>query len=105
MSAHGYENLYYFNSKKQGEVDFLIEYKGDVLPIEVKSGKDYKKHSALDNLLDNESYDITQAFIMCNGNIERKNKRLYLPIYMIMFLIKTSPTKTKITLNFSSLDI
>ncbi len=105
LSAHGYENLYYFNSKKQGEVDFLIEYKGDVLPIEVKSGKDYKKHSALDNLLGNESYDISQAFVLCNGNIERKNKRLYLPIYMAMFIIKTVPTKTKVTLNLSALDI
>lgn len=105
LSAHGYENLYYFNSKKQGEVDFLIEYKGDVLPIEVKSGKDYKKHSALDNLLGNESYDIPQALVLCNGNIERKNKRLYLPIYMVMFIIKTAPTKTKVTLNLSALDI
>ena len=48
-----FSELYYFNSKKQGEVDFLIEYKGNVLPLEVKSGKDYKVHSALNNLLSN----------------------------------------------------
>lgn len=35
-------DLYYYNNKKRGELDFLIEYDGEVLPIEVKSGKDYK---------------------------------------------------------------
>lgn len=105
LSAHGYENLYYFNSKKQGEVDFLIEYKGDVLPIEVKSGKDYTIHSALDNLLSNKNYNIPQAFILCNGNIERINKKLYLPIYMTMFLTKTTAIETKVTLNLSSLNL
>ena len=50
--------LYYFNSKKQGELDFLIELDGEVLPIEVKSGKDYKKHSALNNVMNDLNYDI-----------------------------------------------
>ena len=95
----------YFNSKKQGEVDFVIEYKGEVLPIKVKSGKDYKIHSALDNLLTNENYDIKEAYILCNGNIERIGKRLYLPIYMLMFIKKTESLKAKITLNLSSLEI
>lgn len=105
LSAHGYENLYYFNSKKQGEVDFLIEYKGDVLPIEVKSGKDYHVHSALENLLKNEDYDIPQAFVLCNGNVERKGKRLYLPIYLVMFIKRSVPRKTKISLNLSALEV
>ena len=105
LTAHGYENLYYFNSKKQGEVDFLIEYKGNVLPIEVKSGKDYKIHSALDNLLKNENYNISQAVILCNGNVERNGKKLYFPIYMTMFLKKTISASTKIALDLSALKI
>lgn len=105
LTAHGYENLYYFNSKKQGEVDFLIEYKGNVLPIEIKSGKDYKIHSALDNLLKNENYNISQAVILCNGNVERNGKKLYLPIYMTMFLKKTISASTKIALDLSALKI
>ena len=105
LTAHGYENLYYFNSKKQGEVDFLIEYKGNVLPIEVKSGKDYKIHSALDNLLKNENYNISQAVILCNGNVERNGKKLYLPIYMTMFLKKTTSASTKIALDLSALKV
>ena len=50
LHAHGYP-LYYYNSKKKGELDFVVEHSGRVLPIEVKSGKDYEKHSALDNVM------------------------------------------------------
>lgn len=86
LLAHGFEELYYFASKKQGEVDFLITYKGAVLPIEIKSGKDYQKHSALNNLLSNEEYEIREAFVFANGNVETKGKIVYFPIYMISFL-------------------
>ena len=58
LKAHGFD-LYYFNSKKQGEVDFLIEYNGDVLPVEIKSGKDHSKHAAINNLLRIKEYGIT----------------------------------------------
>ena len=46
LKAHGFE-LYYFNSKKQGELDFVIEYQGNVLPLEIKSGKAYTRHNAV----------------------------------------------------------
>lgn len=105
LTAHGFSELYYFNSKKQGEVDFVIEYKGNVLPIEVKSGKDYKKHSALCNLLTNEDYDIPEAIVLCNGNVEVSEKILYLPVYMVMLLTKSNPQSTKISLDLSTLDI
>lgn len=88
LTAHGFENLFYYNSKKQGEVDFMIEYHGNILPIEVKSGKDYKTHSALDNLLNNNQYDIPQAIILNNYNIEVNSHKIYLPIYMVMFIQK-----------------
>lgn len=78
--------LYYFNSKKQGELDFLIELNGEVLPIEVKSGKDYKKHSALNNVMNDLNYDIPEAYILNQNNIEIKDKLIYLPIYMLMFI-------------------
>lgn len=82
LRTHGFERLYYYNNKKQGEVDFLVEWQGDVLPIEVKSGKDFEKHSALDNLLSNRGYSIPQAFIFNNGNLKAKGNKVYLPIYM-----------------------
>lgn len=87
LRAHGFE-LYYFNSKKQGELDFVIEYKGEVLPIEVKSGKDYARHRALDQVLKNESYGIKEAMVFCNENIEVKDQVFYCPLYLVGLLKK-----------------
>ena len=87
LKAHGFE-LYYFNSKKQGELDFVIEYQGNVLPLEIKSGKAYTRHNALDNVLKDERYAIPQALVFCNENISVAEKITYLPIYMIGFLEK-----------------
>lgn len=85
LKAHGFE-LYYFNSKKQGELDFVIEYQGNVLPLEIKSGKAYTRHNALDNVLKDERYAVPQALVFCNENISTVDKIVYLPIYMIGFL-------------------
>lgn len=87
LRAHGFE-LYYFNSKKQGELDFVIEYKGEVLPIEVKSGKDYARHRALDHVLKNESYGIKEAMVFCNENIQVKDQVFYCPVYLAGLLKK-----------------
>lgn len=85
LKAHGFK-LYYFNSKKTGELDFVIEYNGKILPIEVKSGKDYNRHSALNNVLNTENYSIEEAFVLSNYNVSVKNKVIYYPIYMLMFI-------------------
>ena len=87
LKAHGYD-LYYFNSKKQGELDFIIERGGNVLPIEIKSGKDYQRHAALDNVMENQDYAIPIAFVFQNDNIRIDGRIVYLPIYMLMFLQK-----------------
>ena len=49
---------YYFNSKRMGELDFVIDGQTSVIPIEVKSGKDYERHNALRNVLECKEYDI-----------------------------------------------
>lgn len=87
LKTQGFE-LYYFNSKKQGELDFVIEYKGKVLPIEVKSGKSYTRHNALDNVMSTPRYHIEQAIVFCNENIHEKNKIVYMPVYMAGMLKK-----------------
>lgn len=79
-------SVYYFSSKKQGEIDLIIERDGCVCPIEVKSGKDYKRHSALENILSEKNYDIPEAFVFSNANVKNVGKRIYMPIYMCMFL-------------------
>ena len=91
LRAHGFD-LYYFKSKKQGELDFIVEKDGEVLPIEVKSGKDYKKHAALSNVMANDDYGIPVAFVFSNGNVEKTDRVCYLPIYMLMFLVKEKET-------------
>ncbi len=95
LKAHGFD-LYYFNSKKQGEVDFLVEKNGNVLPIEIKSGKDYMKHAALSNILADEKYGIPEAYVFHNGNVRAEGKVSYYPIYMLMFVERNKPMQDMI---------
>lgn len=86
LKAHGF-NLYYYDNKKTGEVDYLIDDRThlSVLPIEVKSGRDYQIHSALDKFLHVKEYNIQQAFVLSNAQrVEVKGGVTYLPIYYIM---------------------
>ena len=85
LKAHGFK-LYYFTGRKTGELDFVIEYNGKIMPIEVKSGKDYNRHSALNNVLNIENYSIEEAFVLSNFNVSVVNKITYYPIYMLMFI-------------------
>jgi len=99
LAAHGFD-LCYYDNKKKGEVDFLIDdvRSQSVVPIEVKSGKDYSIHKALDRFLDVEEYHISNALVLSNDRILRQDGRtLYSPIYNIMFLQKN--TETEIILN------
>lgn len=89
LRAHGFP-LFYFNSKRQGEIDFIVEKDGGVLPIEVKSGKDYKRHAAITNVLANPQYAIPRGVVLCNNNITRNGNIVYLPIYMVA-LIQPQP--------------
>lgn len=77
---------YYYNSKRLGEIDFVIAEQSQVIPVEVKSGKDYMRHRALVNVLDNEMFHINKAYVLCNDNLHVEGKVVYLPIYMTMFI-------------------
>ena len=88
LKAHGYD-LYYYDNKKNGEVDYLIDDPDNLsnIPIEVKSGKDYSVHSALDKFLLNETYNINKAIVLSNERQVYKDKGItYMPIYYVMFL-------------------
>lgn len=86
LIANGLEP-YYFKKQNIGEIDFLVEINGKVLPIEVKSGKSYKTHKAIDNLLAISGYHINEGYVLSIGNIEKEDKLTYIPIYM-SYLIK-----------------
>ena len=96
LKAHGY-HLYYYDNKKNGEVDFIIDDVDNLsnIPIEVKSGKDYKVHSALDKFISNKDYNIKQAFVLSNEQkVYTENNITYLPIYYVMFL-KNEPSNAE----------
>lgn len=85
LNAHGYPSFFY-NNHKSGELDFVIEHEGSVLPIEVKSGKDYYVHSAINKATYNEEYQIKESYVFANCNIEIMDKIIYYPIYMCAFI-------------------
>lgn len=88
LIAHGY-NLYYYDNRSKGEVDFLIDDYNSLsaVPIEVKSGKDYTVHSALNTFVKNDDYYVKKAIVLSNAREIRANgKVVYLPIYDVMFL-------------------
>ncbi|MCQ2802736.1 MAG: DUF4143 domain-containing protein [Bacilli bacterium] len=88
LHAHGFEELYYYNNKRNGELDFVVVHNSNILPIEIKSGKDYKRHSALNNVLSNSNRQLPQAFVFCNSNIKKVGQITYFPIYLVSFLTK-----------------
>lgn len=87
LHAHGF-SLHYYDNKQKGEVDFLVDDYTNltILPIEVKSGKDYTVHSALDNFLETPDYNIHHAVVLSNEReVCVRNGITYLPIYYCMF--------------------
>ncbi len=90
LAAHGYK-LYYYDNRRNGEVDYLIDDYDSLsaVPIEVKSGRDYTIHSALNKFTSNEDYHIQKAYVVSNERtITTKGKITYIPIYYIMFFRK-----------------
>lgn len=87
LAAHGHR-LFYYDNRSRGEVDYLIDdYDSlSVAPIEVKSGRDYTIHSALNAFVKNEDYHIKQGYVLSNEReVSAKGRIMYLPIYYIMF--------------------
>ena len=86
LNTAGFD-LFYYRNKKFGEVDFIIEgINGNIIPIEVKSGKNYKRHNAISNLLKIPNYKIEEGLVLCDDNIRSVDKITYVPIYIAGFL-------------------
>ena len=95
LIAHGHK-LFYYDNRSKGEVDYLIDDYDSLsaVPIEVKSGKDYTVHSALNTFVQNEDYHIKKAFVVSNErNVTQNGKITYIPIYYIMFFDADSNIK------------
>lgn len=102
LLAHGI-SPYYYNNKRRGEVDFIISLGDMVMPIEVKSGKDYQRHTALNNLLADFPDSLHDATVLCNGNTEVIGEITHMPIYMIMFISPAEPNIGVFTVDLSGL--
>ena len=87
LAAHGFLPTYY-SSREHGEVDFVLERDAKVLPVEVKSGKHYKRHRALTHLLSDPEYDFPEAIVFDDDALKVEGRIRYMPIYMAMFLQK-----------------
>lgn len=99
LHAHGYK-LHYYDNKQKGEVDFLIDdfNRLTVLPIEVKSGKDYTVHSALDKFIATPEYNIQEAIVLSNeAKVRYENGIWYLPVYYVMFMSRNDAQDVVIT--------
>lgn len=83
LKCNGFE-LYYYDSKKYGELDFVVKNGMSVDLVEIKSGSDYKKHNALDRIRNAPGWSFGNVTVFCKGNVENYDV-LYLPWYMIMF--------------------
>ncbi len=81
-------DLYYYNNKKLGELDFLYEDNDGIVMIEVKSGKNYLRHCAINKALSLYKDRISKAIVFSVDNLKQDDDVLYLPLYMLMFLNK-----------------
>lgn len=102
LLANGFEP-YFCKRKNVGKLDFLIEMGGKVVPIEVKSGKKYKSHKALNHYLDVSEYHLERAYVFSTSNVEKEGNIIYLPIYMSYLLKEPKIEQLIVNLDISGL--
>lgn len=102
LTANGFEP-YFCKKKNIGEMDFVIEMNGKVVPIEVKSGKAYKSHKALDNFMNVPDYHLEKAYVFSIGNVEIERAVTYLPIYMCYLLKEEKMERMIVELDLNGL--
>ena len=89
LKALGFERLFYYDNNKNGEVDFLIDNYDSlsVLPIEVKSGRDYRIHSAINRFVSNDDYPVKEGIVLWSErNVKVTGKITHMPVYYCIFL-------------------
>ena len=98
--------LHYFDSKKYGELDFVVQNGLEIDLLEIKSGHDYKKHAALNKVASVDAWSFRKKYVFCKGNIECENDVVYMPLYMIMFYRpEQGPSNSIYELDLSALQL
>jgi predicted AAA+ superfamily ATPase len=79
--------LYYYDKNSRAELDFVFKDGNKISIIEVKSGKEYKKHAALDHAAAVFGGNLARRIVLSKFNVEESGDGItYLPIYMAAFL-------------------
>ncbi len=103
LKSNGFA-LHFFDTKKYGELDFVIQNGTKIDLVEIKSGNDYYQHSALERVMAVDEWKTNQSIVFCKGNVEEKNNIIYLPWYMVMFFKPHQiPTGTSFIVDISQL--
>ena len=89
LVASGFK-LFYYDKSKIGEIDFLMQRGSHVVPLEAKSGGDYMRHKALDNLMAVGEWGLEEAIVLCGANVSRQGGVKYLPWYAVAFFEQES---------------
>ncbi len=87
LAKHGV-SLNYYDRKSKHELDFVFPEGNKISIIEVKSGKDYKKHASLNMAQTLFADRIGRRIVMSGNNLEHEDGVLYLPLYMSMFIVR-----------------
>ena len=104
LKSNGFK-LYYFDSNKYGEVDFVVQNGMHIDIVEVKSGNDYKKHKALDNVMSVKEWKFGNCYVLCKSNICKEAGVTYLPWYLVMFIKQSElPNSLKYEIDLSGLN-
>lgn len=105
LKSNGFK-LYYFDSNKHGEIDFVVQNGMHIDIVEVKSGNDYKKHKALDNVMSVREWKFGACYVLCKGNISKDADVIYLPWYLVMFIKQSElPDSLKYEIDLSGLNV
>lgn len=105
LRSNGFE-LYYYDKAGYAKVDLLIQQGKDIIPIEIKSGADYKRHASLDKIMNVTEWGLKKAIVLCRDNIQKEGAVTYLPLYYSMFLKpEEMPEKLIYEPDLSGLDI
>jgi predicted AAA+ superfamily ATPase len=93
--AHGF-GIRFFDRRSMGELYFVLQEGAEIRPVEIKSGNDYKKHAALDHIMESGKWPLLSAYVFCKGNVEEENGIIYYPWYMSFCMRRPDAGKKQI---------
>lgn len=85
LNTYGKQNYYYINNQYH-EIDFIIYYKGNITPMEIKSSTN-KKSISFNNFYQSESFKQGFRISMNNFGFNQVDNIYYLPFYLLEFAL------------------